>query len=249
MATDALGSASLAERLPLGANEADAWLSGGLKADGLHEAYTDAEEGVTGTAFLLLLAWMKCRRDKRPMVWLREARAGRLPYGPGLVELGLDPGAVTLLLLPDARAVLRAGLDAVRDGSAAAVMIELDGKQKLLDLTATRRLALAAAESATMVLLSRSRVEPVPGAAHTRWRVAPAPSRPLEAGAPGMSAFSLSLLRQRGGRDALNLTLEWDRDAASFRERDGAHAAAPLPCPVPAVAGGGAGDSERHRAA
>jgi protein ImuA len=45
-----------------------------------------------------------------------------MPYGPGLVELGLDPAAITLLLLPDALGVLRAGLDALRHGGASVVI-------------------------------------------------------------------------------------------------------------------------------
>jgi protein ImuA len=155
-----------------------------------------------------------------------------LPYGPGLVELGIDPDAVTLLALPDGKALLRAALDCVRDGAAAAVLLELHGRQPLLDLTATRRLALAGAENETMVLLARSAAPPTPSAVHTRWQVAAAPSQPLAANAPGFPAFALTLLRRRGGREGLSITLEWNRDTVSFREQP------PLPGAVPALAPG-----------
>ena len=47
-----------------------------------------------------------------------------------------------------------------------------------------------------MVLLARGEAKPCPSAAHTRWQVAAAPSRALEAHAPGAPAFVLDLLRQ-----------------------------------------------------
>jgi protein ImuA len=162
-----------------------------------------------------------------PLIWAFEERGGRVPYGPGLVELGLDPAAITLLRLADPSSVLRAGLDALRTG-AATVLIELHGSQPLLDLTASRRLAFAAQQSGALALLCRGNAPPGPSAAHSRWQVAAAPSRALLDGsdlnAPGHPAFTLTLLRQRGGRDGLNLLLEWERDTYSFREyRPGFH--------------------------
>jgi protein ImuA len=172
-----------------------------------------------------------------------------LPYGPGLRDLGLNPDSMTLLMLPDAKAVLRAALDSVRAGVAGAVLIELAGRQLLLDLTATRRFALAAAETGTMVLLGRIRADPSPSAAHSRWQVTAAPSIAFEANAPGRAAFDLSLLRHRGGRDGLHLIVEWDGDTGSFRQRREHADAAPLPRARPAVVGGGAGDTQRNHAA
>lgn len=221
--------------VPLGEPRLDEALGGGLRADGLHEFHACAPIDLASTiGFALLVARLRRERDGRPLIWARQDDATGLPYGPGLVELGIDPDAVTLLALPDGKALLRAGLDCVRDGAAAAVLLELHGRQPLLDLTATRRLALAGAESETMVLLARSLTPPTPSAAHTRWQVTAAPSQPLPAGAPGYPAFALTLLRRRGGREGLSITLEWNRDAISFRE------SAPLPGALPALAAGGA---------
>ncbi|MEJ5977622.1 hypothetical protein WG901_13320 [Novosphingobium sp. PS1R-30] len=227
--------------MPLGEAWLDQALAGGLRADGLHEFHAaDRIDSVAALGFALLVARLRQDLDGRPLIWARQDDAVGRPYGPGLVELGLDPDAVTLLMLQDGKALLRAGLDCVRDGAAAVVLLELHGRQPLLDLTATRRLALAGAASATMVLLARSQAPPVPSAAHTRWQVAAAPSLPLPAEAPGHPAFALTLLRRRGGGEGLSITLEWNRDTVSFRE------AAPLPRAVPAVAAGGTDDRLRQ---
>jgi protein ImuA len=231
----------------LGESWLDAMLSGGLRADGLHEFHAaEPLDAAAALGFSLLAARLRRALDGRPLVWARQDDAPGLPYGPGLVELGVDPDAVALLMLPDGKALLRAGLDCVRDGAAAAVLLELHGRQPLLDLTATRRLALAGAESGTMVLVARSAGPPVPSACHTRWRVAAAPSQPLPADAPGHPAFALTLLRHRGGREGLAITLEWNRDTASFRECH-ISARAPLPGAVPALAAGGTADPQRRR--
>ena len=225
--------------VPLGEARLDEALGGGLRADGLHEFHAAEAIDVAGAVgFALLVARLRRDLDDRPLIWARQNDAVGLPYGPGLVELGIDPDTVTLLALPDGKALLRAGLDCVRDGAPAAILLELHGRQPLLDLTATRRLALAGAASETMVLLARSTAFSgsgvAPSAAHTRWQVAAAPSQPLPANAPGCPAFALTLLRQRGGRDGLSITLEWNRDTVSFRE------SAPLSGALPALAAGGA---------
>ena len=250
-------------RLALGVEPLDRVLGGGLKADGLHEFHA-AQPGDLASAlgFALLVGRRGAPEAQRPLVWVRMAWRGSraaLPYGPGLAELGVEPAALTLLALPEAKAALRAALDVARDGAAGAVLLELAGKQPLLDLTASRRLALAAADTGTLLLVVRSAAEPVASAAHSRWQVAAAPSRPLEANAPGLPAFALTLLRQRGGRDGISMIVEWNRDTASFsasftassRERTGHEPAitAPLPRPVPAVAAGGADGEDRRSAA
>ena len=238
--------------MSLDGGTADQWLNGGLRTNGLHEFHAERpEDSASTTGFALLLAQRKCALEHRPVLWVREGRKYTkmdFPYGPGLLHLGLRPESLIIVILPDAKAVLRAALDSVRHG-AAAVLIELSGKQPLLDLTATRRFALAAQERETMVLFSRSGTEPAPSAAHTRWRIASAPSRPLDAQAPGHPAFDLTLLRHRGGRDGLQLILEWDRDTASFRQRTGQATTAPVSRPAPALAFGGTGSTERHHAA
>jgi protein ImuA len=235
--------------VPLGAARLDAALDGGLRADGLHEFHAAQPVDLAAAlGFALLVARLRHEGEARPLIWARQDDAPGLPYGPGLIELGIDPDRVTLLALRDGKALLRAGLDCARDGAASAVLLELHGRQPLLDLTATRRLALAGAQSATMVLIARSNAAPSPSAAHSRWQVAAAPSQALPANAPGYPAFTLTLLRRRGGGEGLTITLEWNRDQTSFRESMPVPERAPLPGALPALASGGADDPRRRSA-
>src|SRR5690606_33522627 len=93
----------------------------------------------------------------------------------------------------------RAGVDALRCNELGVVVIELWGDPPALDLTASRRLALAAETSGVSALLLRMGAAAGPSAARTRWQVSAAPSVPLAANAPGYPGWNIELLRQRGG--------------------------------------------------
>ena len=221
----------------------DDWLKGGLRRDGVHEFYA-APQGDTGAAAALaLLLGARACAGERPLMWLRIAggKAGAHPYAPGLAELGVDPDAVLLMEPPELDALLIAGVEIVRHGGFGAVVLEVSGRAPRLDLTASRRLALAAERSGATVLLVRSSAVPVASAAHSRWEVASAPSAALAANAPGQPVFALKLLRQRGGPDGLHVQLEWNREQAVFRT--------PLSGGAPAVPARGTADRRRHRAA
>jgi protein ImuA len=215
-------------RLTLGLDAADARLGGGLESAALHEIYAAAEgDDASAAGFALLLA-RRCGRPG-PILWLREDRAARhdRPYGLGLADLGLDPARLVLVQAPDTLALLRAGAEAVACAALAAVILEPFGKAPQFDLTASRRLMLAAARSGVLTLALRSG-DPVPSAAQSRWQVAAAPSQPLPGNAPGAPIFAVTLLRHRGGVSGFATRWEWDRDSASF--------ATPRSGPVPAAA-------------
>jgi len=225
-----------------GAESLDRRLGGGLAKAALHEIYAATIDAASAAAFALLLA---CRANRaKPIFWVREAKArfGGKPYGHGLAELGIPPDILFLVEAPDTIAALRAGADITRCGAVGAVIIEPIGKAPALDLTASRRLALAAGHSGVMTLLLRTGVEPMPSAAHTRWQVASAPSTPFPANAPGHPAFDVTLLRHRGGIAGIEARLEWNRDRQSFDQT-------PLPGGVPAVAFGGTSQAVERRAA
>ena len=186
----------------------------------LHEFYAAAEaDAPTMTGMALACAVLAA--GTRPVLWVRhellDLEAGA-PYPPGLAEFGIDPTRLTLVRARDAPAALQAGLDGARCAALGAAVIEIRGEAKALDLTASRRLALAARASGACVLLARSGAQPQPSAAETRWHVRSAPSRALAANAPGNPAFSLSLLRHRGGLAPGQWHLEWNRDRACFEE-------------------------------
>jgi len=145
----------------------------------------------------------------------RQAREGHL-YPPGLAELGIDPARILFVHAPDEQSLLRAAGEVVRSPAPGATVIAPAGPARLLDLTASRRLTLFAEASGTTAILLRTADPHAPSAATTRWRLAAARSRALDANAPGSPAFALDLLRQRGGAPSYGWTLEWDRDRASF---------------------------------
>lgn len=207
----------------LGMAALDQALGGGLAAGRLHEIFArEAGDLASALGFAAMLALVVSRTDgdAAAILWLREeAVQRRTPlHGPGLADLGLDPARLLLAILPDARALLRAGVDALGCAALGGVVLELHGNPRVLDLTASRRLSLAAERSGvTPLLLRLGDARPMPSAAHTRWQVAGDPSVALAADAPGHPALAVSLLRQRGGAAGIDWIVEWDRDAACFR--------------------------------
>jgi protein ImuA len=202
----------------------------------LHEFYGRADaDGASLCALAMVLAAVE---GKRFTLWIRHAAQDRetgAPYPAGLWELGLDPADLLLLRVRDAACALQAGLEGARCAGIGAVIIEFRGESKAYDLTASRRLALAARASGVRVLVVRAAAFHAPSAAQTRWQVNAVPSRALAANAPGPPAFELRLLRARNGQEGLHYVLEWDRDARQFISRsspaagDGPVRPAPLP--------------------
>ncbi|WP_038362184.1 hypothetical protein [Bosea sp. 117] len=236
-------------RVAFGLPELDGHLDGGLVRAALHEIYAAGAADVpAATAVALGLAWRAAHG--RPILWVRQdrlaAEAGN-PYPPGLAEFGLDPSRFLFMAAPDAAAVLRAGAEGARCAALGAVLIEPLGSPRLLDLTASRRLVLAAQTSGVMTVLLRM-AQPSPSAAQTRWLVVGRPSRALEANAPGAPAFTLRLLRHRGGLGEQEWHVEWNRDAGSFRSAAEPSVArsigdsAPLSRPLAPLPAGGSGD-------
>jgi protein ImuA len=199
----------------LGDTVVDAQLGGGLGRAALHEVFAGQEEDVGAAAAFTLILALRGGHATKPILWVRddrvEKRAGRI-YGPGLTELGADPSRFIIVHTPDELATLRAGADSVKCGAVGAVVIEPYGKACLLDLTTTRRLALAAASSGVLTLLLRVGAEPSASAAQTRWSVTTAPSAPLAANAPGHAFLNVSLLRHRSGVAGFEAFLEWNRE-------------------------------------
>ena len=124
-----------------------------LPADALHEVFaTKPIDRASGWGFALLLAARLAAG--RSLFFVRQGRRGQGQlYPPGLAELGMDPELFFQLHAPDTLALLRATADIARSGAAGAVLAEIEGNPRLFDLTASRRLALAAEKSGTAVLL------------------------------------------------------------------------------------------------
>ena len=122
-------------------------------------------------------------------------------YAPGLEQAGLPPGRILFAEGRDDKEVLSLMEDALRHGGLAAVV----GEVRRADMTATRRLQLAADAGRTPALLSRRWRRPgvcplsESSAATSRWRIACAPSERLPAPGVGRARWTVELVRQRNG--------------------------------------------------
>jgi protein ImuA len=145
-------------------------------------------------------------------------------HAPGLAAFGLDPDRLTLVRTHTLNDALWASEQALALPQAR--VLTFVPKEGRLSLTATRRLHLLAEKNDARCLLLRFN-PPAPGAAWTRWRIAPAasaaPARepgprelgPRELGPP---RFHATLARRRGGAAGQGWLLEWNAHAHSFRD-------------------------------
>jgi protein ImuA len=188
---------------PLGLPALDAALDGGLPRGCLQEVIpADAGASAAGfAAFLLgrlasapegggLSGGLKGggpkKEEGRGVLWASLGEGDLYP--PALAAFGLDPGAVILLSAPSPAELLWGMEEALRSSVLAGVVGEVDR----LDLTAGRRLQLAAAAGGGVgfLLLRADRPAAAVSAAALRWRVGAGPRR----------SWHVELLRRRGGR-------------------------------------------------
>lgn len=196
--------------LPFGLEIVDGKLvGGGLSMGSLHEvtgSSTSLADDAAATLFLAGIAARSAREADAPAFW---ATTRFDLYAPGLEQVGLAPANIIFAEARDDDQLLAVVEDAVRAGSAAAVV----GEVRRVSMTATRRLQLAAGDAGVPVLLFRrwrkAGVEPFAelSAAATRWRIGCAPSGPLRVAGVGRSRWSVELMRQRGG-GTFSLVLE-----------------------------------------
>lgn len=232
------------ECLSFGASPIDKRLQGKFPKAALHEIFSAKSEDMASClAFALTLVLRMA--GQKPILWVAEEKVrslyGQL-YAPGLVALGCDPNMMALVETGNAKDALRVGADAIRSAAAAAVILSVHGSAPLIDLTATRRLMLAASHAGVLALLLRFDAKPVPSAAYSRWQVASAPSRPLAADAPGHTAFDVTLIRHRGGVAPFTMRLEWNHETRVFHEP-------PLSGGLYAFASGGEADASEQSSA
>jgi len=216
-------------RVALGHDAADACLKGGILKGALHEVFA-AEAGCEASAsgFAAALAMRVAQSSGRDdtaqhkqLLWIRHDFSA-LEFGElsatGLLELGLDPARVLILRAPDVTSALRATGDALTCASLGAVILEIPGRQKLLDLVTSRRLTLAAQKKGVSVFLLRFAAEPDASSAETRWRIAPAASHDRKDDW-GFPRFTAALTRNRHGATG-DWVMEWNNDEQSFRAAD-----------------------------
>jgi protein ImuA len=215
---------------PLGHGEADLCLKGGLQQGVLHEVFAGIGHEVAATGFVAGLA-ARVAEDKH-LLWIRQDFSAH-EYGElaatGLLELGLDPARLLLLSVANASDGLRAAHDALSCAVLGAVVIEIPGSPKILDLLASRRLMMAATQKSVTAFLLRFGAQPDASVAETRWLVRAAASRAQNEDW-GYPAFEVNLLRNRHGKTG-HWSMEWNCDERIF-QNFAAHPGAVVPPPA-----------------
>lgn len=197
----------------------DAVLSGGLLRGALHEVVPAGPiDLAAATGFAMAVATLAARPSGE-VLWIATDFAGLeggIPYGPGLDRYGLSSKRLIVLRVSRAVDVLWAFEEALRCHALACVIGELPGEGAEADLTATRRLNLAARDGSSLGLLMRQHATSAPIAAATRWRIAAASSAPDRYGGLGATAFDLTLTKNRRGPSG-RWTIEWCHHECVFR--------------------------------
>ena len=204
--------------LRLGVPALDDALQGGLALGALHEL-TPTGELQLGSAFGfgLAIAALAAAGGRQVLCIATDYAAfeGGAPYGPGLDRFGLSMDRLLLLRVAHPRDALWGFEEALKCRALAAVVAELPQAGAAADLTATRRLTLAAQAGGGLGLLLRHRPCPLPSAAMTRWQVATALSKPDRFGGLGGTRFDLALQRNRRGRCGRWIT-DWNHHERTF---------------------------------
>lgn len=198
---------------PTGCAPIDAALHGGLSAGALHEVAA-ADHRATPAALGFLLALTAIAAKQGSIVWPLERHGDfGTPYAPGLKAFGLNPARFVFLRCARREDTLWAMEEALRLGGCAAV---IGTRPERMDLTASRRLALAAEASGTPALLFRPYKDDELSAASTRWRVAPLAAAADDLEFFGRARFAVTLERARSGRTG-SWVVEFDHAALCLR--------------------------------
>jgi protein ImuA len=216
----------------------DQALAGGLACGALHEIGPAAplQDGAVAGFAMALAA--RALGGRGQAVWIQPdftvTEAGAL-YGAGLDLMGLPMERLVILRVPHQRDALWAMEEALKCRAVGAVVTEF--AREAADLTATRRLALAAREGGGFGLILHPNVAPDsqsyhPTTATTRWEVASARGERDRFGGLGPTTFALSLVKNRRGRTG-QWRLSWDHHECTFAAslslpvapaaRDGSH--------------------------
>jgi protein ImuA len=198
--------------IPLGFAAADSVLGGGLRRGAVHDVFA---AGWAGGGFAACLAIQAA--GAKPLFWIRPDYEA-LEYGAlcaqGILELGGDPQKLFLMRAANAEMALAAAADILACPHVGAVVLEIAGDAKCLDLVASRRLSLLAEESGVTLFVLRQGRHAEPSAAITRWHAASAPSRHGDEDW-GNPRFTVTLSRHRLGETGEWL-MEWNPRKGHF---------------------------------
>ncbi|MGB6117486.1 MAG: hypothetical protein WBF87_04630, partial [Mesorhizobium sp.] len=199
---------------PIGSASLDQSLGGGVAISGLTEIHAAAmRDAAAAAGFALGLAVVSTRMAQEmpdaaaPILWAATAQtlreAGR-PYMPGLVQrFGLQPQRMLFADVPRPVDALWVAEEAASAGVFSAIIVEIGGDPRELDLTATRRLHRRALASGCPLYLMRLSATVQSTAAPVRLVVQAAPATPRRtllgplAGSIGPPAFHVTIGKSR----------------------------------------------------
>lgn len=225
-------AASETRFLRTGATAFDAALGGGLPKAALTEIHgIETRDAGAMAGFALALAG-RIGKEKagpaRPLLWIGTTdifREAGVPYVPGLASrFGVGPGQLLVAEAAKISDVLWVAGEAAGMKALRAILLEVRGKSRSLDLTATRRLHRHAQAAGRPVFLLRQASEAEPTAAPVRLVVSPAPAAPRHTmegvldGAIGPPGFTVRIDKSRFSPPG-QFTLEWNADECIFQDR------------------------------
>jgi len=218
---------SAAPSVSLGAAALDSALPGrGLTLGGLHELLPACPGDFAATVgFSLGLLTRVLQSRPGFVLWVlpgyQAFRHGRI-YPVGLATAGFDPNRLIQLSAPKTQNVLWALEEGLENSALAAVVGVLPENDRIYDFTASRRLAMRAAENGVTAFLIRHRpASETATAAETRWSVTAQPSeaqhRPGQA-MPGLGPprWQIDLTKCRKGTPG-RWQVQWTYETLSFR--------------------------------
>jgi protein ImuA len=231
------GSSGLESRslVPFTINRLDNLLGGGLRRAALHEIRSNESRDAAAATGFTAAVLARLGRKARPVLWIVESASAQevgYPFASGLARFGLLPSQLVVAHTATPGDALWVFEEGLRCSGLSAVVTEIRGNPRQLDLTASRRLALRAREHGVMGLLLRQTGCTEPGAVTTRWLVSARPAAVTDDFGAGIGnpAWRLTLERNRlGGTGTFDV--EWNHERQTFVASDApAH-----PLPVAAV--------------
>jgi protein ImuA len=196
----------------------DQALGGGLSRGAIHEILPRTVQDLGAAAGFAFGLASRAQERSAYVLYIQHdftsAETGR-PYLPGLKISGFDTSALIYLHVPRAEDVLWAMNEALKCRGFSAVIAEFPAHTRALDLTCTRRLALAAQEGLGFGLILRHAATIEPNAATTRWLISARPSRGSPFGGLGTPHMHLDLVKNRFGSSG-QWNVEWHARERKF---------------------------------
>jgi protein ImuA len=200
-------------------------LHGAVTRGALHEivaASPGDAAAASGFALALAARFAAAFPSGAPIIWILEDHAKTetgAPYAPGLAAYGIDPARLIIVETASGQDSLWAMEEALKCRAVAAVAAEI-WRLKSYDLTASRRLVLAAKKSGTPGLLVPSSLAglapKLSSAAQARFEVRARPGpHGTSAGErmplPGCAAWDIRAARIRAGPEGRQFSLDYNR--------------------------------------